>query len=113
MATSSEFRPEQYEYVSSASEFPFAVAGGGEGVVPSALGLSSDLSDESSVPESWETATAACCCCCSCCDSTGFVSPTVMGDSCPEVDEDEEEGDSAFFFGITESSLKPEGGSGI
>ena len=96
--------------MSSASEFPFA--GGGGGVVTSAFGLSSDLSDESSVPESWETATAACCCC-SCCDSTGFVSPTVMGDSCPEVDEDEEEGDSAFFFGITESSLKPEGGSGI
>ena len=98
--------------MSSASEFPFAVAGGGGGVVTSALGLSSDLSDESSVPESWEAATAACCCCCSCCDSTGFVSPTVMGDSCPEVEEDEEEGDSAFF-GITESSLKPEGGSGI
>ena len=80
-------------------------------MVTSALGLSSDLSDESSVPESWETATAACCCC-SCCDSTGFVSPTVMGDSCPEVEEDDEEGDSAFFA-ITESSLKPEGGSGI
>ena len=97
--------------MSSASEFPFAVAGGGEGVLTSALGLSSDLSDESSVPESLEAATAACCCC-SCCDSTGFVSPTVMGDSCPEVEEDEEEGDSATF-GITESSLKPEGGSGI
>ena len=80
-------------------------------MVTSALGLSSDLSDESSVPESLEAATAACCSC-SCCDSTGFVSPTVMGDSCPEVEEDEEEGDSAFF-GITESSLKPEGGSGI
>ena len=83
----------------------------------------SEEAEESSVPESLDTAAAAvsAAASASCWGNTGFVSPTVIGDSWPDV-EDVDDDDSpvpsfsataAVFFWITESSLKPDGGSGI